>query len=249
MSIINRPRQPLLQFFRSGALPCPYIKGQVERKLFARLNATNATMINATLTEAGFRRSHDIIYRPVCPNCSACIPVRIPVARYQPSRSMRRVLKQNQDLTWRSVSATATVEQYELFAAYQNDRHSESDMARMGLTDYVAMVDEGRANTALIEARDSQDALVGAMLVDRLPDGFSAVYSFFNPEEAGRSLGNYLILSLIELAQSEERDFIYLGYWIQQSDKMAYKQRFRPLEALGPHGWYELSDDDIKPGS
>ena len=193
MSIINRPRQPLLQFFRSGALPCPYIKGQVERKLFARLNASNAATINATLTEAGFRRSHDIIYRPVCPSCSACIPVRIPTSRYKPSRSMRRIMKQNQDLIWRPEPATATVEQYELFAAYQNTRHADSDMARMGLTDYVAMVDEGRANTALLEVRDEADKLIGAMLFDRLPDGCSAVYRYFDPEEHPRSLGNYLI--------------------------------------------------------
>ena len=245
MSIIDRPRQPLLQFFRSGPLPCPYIKGQVERKLFARLNATNAAMINATLTEAGFRRSHDIIYRPVCPSCSACIPVRIPTARYKPSRSMRRVMTNNRDLSWRAVNATATVEQYELFAAYQAARHAESDMARMGLTDYVAMVDEGRANTALIEARDKAGTLIGVMLVDRLPDGFSAVYSFFDPTAQNRSLGNYMILCLIDLAQQEKRDFIYLGYWIRESAKMAYKQRFRPLEALGPNGWYELADDEI----
>jgi len=116
----------------------------------------------------------------------------------------------------------------------------------MGLTDYVAMVDEGRANTALIEARDNAGTLVGVMLVDRLPDGFSAVYSFFDPAAQNRSLGNYLILCLIELAQQENRDFIYLGYWIRESEKMAYKQRFRPLEALGPNGWYELTDDEIK---
>ncbi|HCI46808.1 MAG TPA: arginyltransferase [Rhodospirillaceae bacterium] len=244
MSLIDRPQQPLLQFFRSGALPCPYIEGQIERKLFARLSATNAVAINASLTQAGFRRSHDIIYRPVCPSCSACIPVRIPTRDYKPTRSMRRILNRNEDLTWTLVPATATVEQYELFTAYQNARHTDSDMARMGLSDYVAMIDEGRANTELLEARTKCGRLIGAMLVDRLPDGFSAVYSFFDPDDDTRSLGNYLILCLIDLAQNDNLDFIYLGYWIENSSKMAYKTRFRPLEALGPNGWHELGDDD-----
>lgn len=244
MSLIDRPQQPLLQFFRSGALPCPYIAGQVERKLFARLNATNAVSINASLTQAGFRRSHDIIYRPVCPSCSACIPVRIPTANYKPSRSMRRILNNNSDLTWTLVPATATVEQYELFTAYQNARHGDSDMARMSLNDYVAMIDEGRANTELMEARNKSGELIGAMLVDRLPDGFSAVYSFFDPAQDARSLGNYLVLCLIDLAKNDGLDFIYLGYWVDQSPKMAYKTRFRPLQALGPDGWYDLKHQE-----
>lgn len=240
MSAIDHPRQPLLQFFRSGALPCPYIEGRTERKLFARLNAANASTTNAILTQAGFRRSHDIIYRPVCPGCNACIPVRIPAREFQPSRSMRRIIKRNNDLQWVMVPATATVEQFQLFASYQNSRHRDSDMARMGLTDYAAMVDEGRANTELLELRHQDGRLIGAMLVDRLPDGFSAVYSFFDPAEQTRSLGLYLILCLIELAQHEGLDFVYLGYWIAESAKMAYKSRFDPLEALGPDGWYRM---------
>jgi leucyl-tRNA---protein transferase len=244
MSAIDHPRQPLLQFFRSGALPCPYIEGRIERKLFARLNASNAPAVNAVLTQAGFRRSHDIIYRPVCPSCSACIPVRIPAAGYRPSRSMRRIMNRNAELTATMVNATATVEQFELFAAYQAARHGDSDMARMGLTDYVAMIDEGRANTELLELREAEGRLVGVMLVDRLPDGFSAVYSFFDPDADSRSLGNYLILSLLEKAIGDSLDYVYLGYWIGESPKMAYKTRFRPLEALGPAGWYQMEDDE-----
>lgn len=240
MSAIDIPRKPVLQFFRSGALPCPYLPGRVERKLFARLSTYNAAAVNAVLTQAGFRRSHDIIYRPVCPNCSACLPVRIPVKRYSPSRSMRRIIRRNADLTFSIAPATATVKQFELFTRYQQARHGDSDMARMGLTDYVAMVDEGRANTELLEARDSEGELIGVMLVDRLPDGFSAVYSFFDPDEADRSLGCQLILSLVEEAAASDLDYVYLGYWIEESRKMAYKTRFQPLEILGPRGWYDM---------
>ncbi|MBV6632761.1 MAG: arginyltransferase [Alphaproteobacteria bacterium] len=247
MSVIDRPRQPLLQFFRSGALPCPYLEGRVERKLFARLNVGNATAINAVLTEAGFRRSHDIIYRPVCPSCSACVPVRIPTADFQPGKSMRRILRKNEDLSWGLVPATATVEQFELFTAYQDARHGESDMARMGLTDYVAMIDEGRANTELLEVRTADGQLIGVMLLDRLPDGFSAVYSFFDPDHEPRSLGNFLILCLIELAQQDGLGYIYLGYWIENSAKMAYKARFKPLEVLGPNGWYQMKGPPTPP--
>ena len=182
MSVIPPPPRPLQQFFRSGPMPCPYLPGRVERKLFTRLTAPYASEVNSTLSRAGFRRSYDIVYRPVCPGCSACVPVRIPVKDFQPGRSMRRILKANADLSVAEVPAIATHEQFRLFHAYQMSRHGDSDMARMSLGDYSAMVDEGRAETCLFEVRDSQDRLVGAILTDRLRDGLSAVYSFFDAE-------------------------------------------------------------------
>jgi arginine-tRNA-protein transferase len=225
-------------------MPCPYLPGRVERKLFTRLSAPNAGEVNSTLSRAGFRRSHDIVYRPVCPNCAACVPVRIPVERFEPSRSMRRVLRANADLTSSEVPAVATHEQYRLFAAYQGSRHGDSDMARMTLSDYAAMVDEGRADTSLMEVRDGQDRLTGAMLTDRLTDGLSAVYSFYDAREERRSLGTYMILALAERARAGGLPYVYLGYWIRDSRKMAYKARFRPLEILGAEGWREMRPDD-----
>lgn len=244
MSIIPPLHRPLQQFFRSGPMPCPYLPGRVERKLFTRLSTPFAAEVNSTLSRAGFRRSHDIVYRPVCPSCSACVPVRIPVAAFQPSRSQRRVDRENAGLTFTEVAAHATTEQFRLFTAYQNSRHGDSDMARMSMADFAAMIDEGRADTSLFEMRDTTGRLIGCMLIDRLADGFSAVYSFYDPRQPRRSLGTFLIMSLIRQAVAEGLAFVYLGYWIAHSRKMAYKAKFRPLEALGTDGWFVMADDD-----
>jgi arginine-tRNA-protein transferase len=245
MSVIPPPLRPLQQFFRSGPMPCPYLPGRIERKLFTRLMAPHATEVNSTLSRAGFRRSHDIVYRPVCPGCTACVPVRIPVRDFVPGRSMRRIVKANADLTVSEIPAVATHEQFRLFTSYQSSRHGDSDMARMSLGDYSAMVDEGRADTCLFEVRDSNHRLVGAILTDRLADGLSAVYSFFDARQDKRSLGTFMILSLVDAARREGLPYVYLGYWIRASRKMAYKARFRPLEALGRDGWSRLNDADL----
>jgi arginyl-tRNA--protein-N-Asp/Glu arginylyltransferase len=243
MSIIPPHHRPLQQFFRSGPMPCPYLPGRVERKLFTRLNGPYAAEVNSTLSRAGFRRSHDIVYRPVCPTCSACVPVRIAVEEFEPTRSQKRVLRMNEDLRLDQAPAIATSEQYRLFATYQASRHGDSDMARMAMADFAAMVDEGRADTSLVEARDAGGRLVACMLTDRLGDGWSAVYSFYDAALERRSLGTYMILGLIARARAEGLPYVYLGYWISQSRKMAYKARFRPLEALGRDGWYRVPDD------
>ncbi|MEI8395474.1 MAG: arginyltransferase [Rhodospirillaceae bacterium] len=241
MSVIPPRQRPLQQFFRSGPMPCPYLPGRVERKLFTRLTGDNAAEVNSTLSRAGFRRSHDIVYRPVCPACSACMPVRIPVGLFIPDRTMRRVLNRNADLTVSEVPASATGEQFRLFIAYQRVRHADSDMARMGQFDFTAMVDEGRSDTCLFEARTPDGRLVACMLSDRLADGFSAVYSFFETDDPRRSLGTFLVLKLIEHCRQQGYPHLYLGYWIEGSRKMAYKGRFRPLETLGHDGWTRLA--------
>lgn len=240
MSVIHPLHRPLQQFFRSGPMPCPYLQGRVERKLFTRLVGPQASEVNATLSRAGFRRSHDIVYRPVCPSCSACVPVRVPVDRFDLSRIHRRIQKANADLTLTLVPAEATMEQFQLFALYQDARHNDSDMNRMTPADFAAMVDEGRVNTFVAEMRDRDGQLRAAMLADRLDDGYSAVYSFFDPDMQRRSLGTFLILSMIEQCRRDGLPYLYLGYWIDGSRKMAYKANFRPLEGLGRDGWLAL---------
>ena len=237
------PRQlPLQQFYRSGPLPCPYLPGRIERKLFTRLSGPWSTEVNATLTRSGFRRSHDILYRPVCPDCVACVPVRIVIAEFRPDRTMRRLMKNNADLYLIDAPAVATTEQFDLFHDYQQVRHGESDMARMGLADFAAMVQDGQADTSLIELRlRATHQLVGAVLVDRVGDGYSAVYSFFDPSAPKRSLGAALVLSLIDRCRQEGLPYLYLGYWIEGSRKMSYKARFQPLEGLGSGGWRKLT--------
>lgn len=244
MSIIRSRSRALLQFFRSGPMPCPYIEGEVERRLFTPLQGPDSAIINNQLTRAGFRRSHDMVYRPACPNCQACVPVRIPVNRFKPGRTMRKTLSRNAGWQVRETPAVATADHFMLFTAYQQSRHGDSDMARMTLADYAAMVHEGRARTRLLDVRDEAGTPVAAMLIDRLDDGYSAVYSFFDPALEARSPGTFMICKLCELAASQGLEHVYLGYWIAASPKMAYKTRFRPLEALKDGEWRDISDGD-----
>lgn len=240
MSVIRPHQSRIQQFFRSAPTPCPYIAGRVERKLFTRLEGNDAAQINSTLTQAGFRRSHDVIYRPVCQGCNACIPVRIPVERFHPSASQKRISKRNADMKSDLLAPIATDEQYDLFRRYQRQRHGGGDMAQMGPGDYQAMVEEGGIAGAVLEIRDDAHTLVATMLMDRLRDGVSAVYSFFDPDRPRNSLGTYMILALIEAVSAAGGQHVYLGYWIRESEKMAYKARFRPIQALGPNGWQDL---------
>ncbi|MBI1274238.1 MAG: arginyltransferase [Alphaproteobacteria bacterium] len=239
MSIIPPGLSRNLQFYLSGPLPCPYLPEQVERKLFTRLSGDGArdAQTNSGLTRAGFRRSHDIVYRPACPQCSACVPVRIPVRQFAPSQSLRRTQRRNADLTLEITGTDVTQEQFALFTAYQQSRHADSDMARMSFADFNAMVREGQTGTKIFQLRTPGGALAGAVLADTIGDGYSAIYSFFDPAEAKRSLGVMLIMMLVHEAEYANLPYVYLGYWIARSRKMAYKARFRPLQALGPHGW------------
>jgi arginine-tRNA-protein transferase len=242
MTVIRPNVNRLHHFFRSGPLPCPYLPGRVERKLFTRLSGPDAAALNSILSQAGFRRSHDIVYRPVCPGCRACVPVRIPVDRFAPNRTQRRIAKANADLSATPCPPRDTVEQYELFRRYQRNRHEDSDMARMSQGDFSAMVEEGAAAAGLHEFRTPDGRLVGVILADRLSDGFSAVYSFFDPEDGQRSMGTYMILALVEMARREGLPHVYLGYWISDCRKMAYKARFRPVETLTADGWRVLDE-------
>ena len=235
----------LPQFFLTPGGPCPYLPGKTERKVFARLSGSLAQPLNEALTHSGFRRSQMIAYRPACDGCSACISVRIAVDDFAPSRSQKRVARRNADLVQAEVSAEATREQFALLRTYLDSRHAGGGMSDMGLFDYVAMVEETPVDTHIVEYRrrgDGQGALMACALSDVLRDGLSMVYSFFHPGEDARSLGTYMILDHVRAAQARKLPYVYLGYWINGSDKMDYKSRFRPLEALGPNGWVRLED-------
>lgn len=206
------------------------------------LAGTNVEMTHNRLSLVGFRRSHTIAYTPACTGCSACIPVRIRVDAFRLNRSFRRVLKANADLTGTLCEASASIEQFHLFSRYQHDRHADSDMALMGYFEYRSMIEDSPVRTYMAEFRDKEETLRAACLVDLLDDGISAVYSFFDtnlPES--RSLGTRMVLWLIEECASKNLPYVYLGYWVEGSQKMAYKKRFHPLEAfLGPDGWVLL---------
>ena len=232
---------PLHHFFATASVPCPYVEGRAERKIIVELPPGEAPSLYNTLSRAGFCRSHRFAYRPACHACQACVPVRIAVARFRHSRSTRRVRNLNRAVAGRLVMPRATIEQYRLFVAYQRSRHSDSDMAAMSFGDYRSMVEDTPLRTALAEFRDGSGALVAASLVDRLDDGLSAVYSFFAPGLDKQSLGTWSILWLVEECRRHSLAYVYLGYWIGESPKMAYKARFPALERLTQAGWVPFS--------
>ncbi len=233
------------QFFLTPGGPCPYLPGRTERKVFARLTGALAQPLNEALTHSGFRRSQSIAYRPACENCTSCVSVRIVADEFRSSRSQKRIIKRNADLVRSEVAAEATREQFALLRTYLDSRHAGGGMSDMGLFDYVAMVEETPVETHIIEYRrmgaDGQPgALVACALSDVLRDGLSMVYSFFHPGEDARSLGTFMILDHVRAARMRSLRHVYLGYWVQGSDKMDYKSRFKPMEALGREGWERL---------
>jgi leucyl-tRNA---protein transferase len=235
------PLAPLHQFFATSPVACPYIAGRAERKLIVELAGSGAEFFYDDLSRAGFRRSHRYAYRPACRGCTSCVPVRIAVDRFSHTRSMRRIRSANRDLGAAFAEARATPEQFRLFSAYQRTRHGDSEMALMNYGDYRGMVDGSPVRTRIVEFRDGAGALVAASLIDLLDDGVSAVYSFFDPAQPKRSLGSWSILWLVDECRRRERPYVYLGYWIADSSKMAYKARFPALERLSAGGWTDFA--------
>ncbi|MBS0638941.1 MAG: arginyltransferase [Acetobacteraceae bacterium] len=241
------PRRPQF-FYTTAPLPCPYVPGRTERKVVTEIVGPDADGLHDRLSRAGFRRSHNIAYAPVCPSCQACVPIRIPVDGFQPDRTLRKILKANEGLDGYRVPARATAEQFHLFQRYQQARHGDGDMASMSFYDYRAMVEDTPIETFIVEFRDRSDRLVSACLTDKLVDGFSAVYSFFDPNMARNSLGTHAIMWLIERARAIGLTYVYLGYWVPESRKMAYKARFRPSEVLSGGVWRTLTQDELQDG-
>lgn len=239
----HEPLQRTRFFYVTTPLPCPYFADRVERRVVTELVGRDAGLFHDALSLAGFRRSHGIAYAPACPNCSACVPVRVVVDGFRRSRSQRRVWNANASLTASPCPPLATEEQYALFSRYQSTRHGDGDMTNMDFADYRALVEDTPVETMVIEFRDEEKKLIGACLTDRLGDGLSAVYSFFEPGLAHRSLGTYVVLWLVEQARALELPYVYLGFWIGDCDKMSYKSRFQPLEYFTQTGWGTPEED------
>ncbi len=229
------------RFFLTSPAPCPYLPGRQERRLFTELRPGEGPAVYELLTRFGFRRSHTVAYRPSCEGCRACISVRVPVERYRPSQSQRRAARANADLAVRVRPAVATPEQFALLKRYLIQRHPDGGMAGMEWDDFVDMVESTTVDTRMVEYRCALGRLLGAAIVDRQRDGWSLIYSFFHPDERP-GLGTAIIVEHIGRARAEGLPYVYLGYWVPGATRMAYKGRFRPLEALGPDGWAELPD-------
>jgi arginine-tRNA-protein transferase len=232
------------QFYVTAPTPCPYLEGRVERKLFTSLNGDNAQQINDVLSHQGFRRSQNVLYRPSCADCNMCLSVRIRVDDFKPSTSQKRVLKKNASLLREGNAPWATEDQYALFRRYVSGRHNEGGMADMDVYEYAAMVEETQVRSRVVEYsapdEDGRPELRAVCLTDVLSDGLSMVYSFFDPDHSDCSLGTYLVLDHIKIAQNAGLPYVYLGYWVPGSRKMDYKKRFKPLELFFGGKWQEL---------
>ena len=235
----DAPTLPGLRFVRER--PCPYLPGRVERTLAAPLPPLRAVEVLDTACRAGFRRSQNYVYRPACRGCAACVPVRVVVNEFSWRRSWRRILNANANLHGEVRPSRASEEAFDLFHRYQVSRHGGNGMGAMTFSDFRAMLEDSPAPASLIEHRDGSGRLIAALLADHVADGWSAVYSFFEPDAPKHSLGSYIILDLIRRTAAEGRTFVYLGYWIADSPKMAYKARFAPVEVMDPDGWRRIA--------
>lgn len=236
-----------LRFYVTGAAPCPYLPGEVERKGFTHLSQHNPEILHDQLSHAGFRRSQSVAYRPACPSCNACRSVRVDAAHFEVSRNQKRLLRTNRDLVRRPVEAKATREQYRLLKRYLKDRHLGGGMSEMGFREYIGMVNDSPVQTLMFEYRlgeSETDPLMAVALTDVVRDGFSMVYTFFDPSQSQRSLGTYMILDHVHYARELGLPHTYLGYWIKGSQKMDYKRRFKPLEVLDGGQWRRLEDNE-----
>ncbi len=244
---MTRPIREAPQFYLTAASPCPYLPGREERKVFTHLVGAKARELNDLLTHGGFRRSQTIAYRPACETCRACISIRVLVDEFSPGRTQRRTQARNADLIGATQGNKPTSEQYSLFRALSRPPPSGGGHGR---DDGARLRDDGRGQPCrhnVIEYRQrgpdsgitgrGHGDLIGMSLTDRMADGLSMVYSFYDPQHADRSLGTWMILDHIERAKKLGLPYLYLGYWVQGSQKMDYKARFLPQERLLGRGW------------
>ncbi|WP_413062047.1 arginyltransferase [Sphingomonas carotinifaciens] len=237
------------RFFVTSPAPCPYLPGRQERKVFTELNGAHAGELNDALGRIGFRRSQSVAYRPSCSGCAACVSVRIVSGEFVPNASQRKLLKRNADLEVTACRPWATDEQYQLLRHYLSLRHPGGGMSGMDEDDYADMVEHSPVDSLIVEYREPtidgrRGRLVGACLTDRQADGLSMIYSFFAADDAGRAgMGNFIIMDHILRGRAAGLPYVYLGYWVQGSPRMAYKIKYRPIEALGPNGWRRIAPD------
>ncbi|ETX28344.1 arginyltransferase [Roseivivax isoporae] len=237
------------QFYVTAPQPCPYLPGRMERKLFTALQGDQAEKLNDALSKQGFRRSQNVLYRPSCSDCAACLSARISVADFQPSKSQRRTLRRNAHLERRATSPWATEEQYALFRRYLDRRHADGGMADMDVFEFAAMIEETPIRSRVVEYLDQDSgALEAVCLTDVLDDGLSMVYSFYRPDVPQQSLGTWMILDHVEIAREAGLPYVYLGYWVPGSPKMGYKANFSGLQLFRGGQWCAKSArDDFSP--
>jgi arginine-tRNA-protein transferase len=226
-----------LKFFSTTAHPCSYLQGEEAITLFADPKSRMNRAMYTELSDLGFRRSGNYVYRPHCEGCQACVPVRIPVRQFQPTRQQLKVWRRNQDLVVSSGTSTFKEEHYALYADYINSRHSDGDMFPPSVDQYSSFLTAEWGETLFLEFRTTEGRLLAVAVCDRLDNGLSAVYTFYDPRASRRSLGAFAILWQIEETKRLNLPSLYLGYWIKNCQKMSYKIAYRPIELLINNEW------------
>lgn len=225
-----------LRFFASTPYPCNYLPQRMAVSVYADPQVPPDTTLYSFLVDRGFRRSGALLYRPHCPGCDACIPIRIPVAQFRPNRSQRRAVSRNRDLQVRCTPPTFKPEHFALYRRYLALRHPGGGMDDPRPEDYMNFLSCAGLDTGFYEFRE-RDRLLAVSVVDHLTTGLSAVYTFYEPMAEMRSVGTYTILWQIAEAQRRRLTWLYLGYWISECRKMSYKSRFQPFEMYRNGRW------------